>query len=396
LPTRAQPKSGDPARVIRALPGASFTGASGNASTALMGFEGTVPGAVLRIKRGEELRARLVNGLAEPTSIHWHGVRVPNGMDGVPPLTQQPVEPGASFDYTFRPRDAGTFWYRAHSLEQVGRGLYGALIIEESENVDVDRDLVLVLGEPIATQSPSKAPVLVNGSVSPEMAVQVGDRLRLRLINAAVARGFALKLQGLIPWVAAIDGQPVDPFLPHEGRVVLAPGGRIDLFADIAGDRGAALMLAGMRDEQPIARLVYDGTRQPRSRRQQPPPALPSNPLPARIDLKSALRAELVLAHASPIDLPRAPMFTVNRGRPVSLGIQKPSGGPHVVHLHGHHFRLLDRLDDGWKPYWLDKLVIGEAGERIAFVADNPGRWLIEWHMLERPNAGAATWFAVT
>jgi FtsP/CotA-like multicopper oxidase with cupredoxin domain len=89
-------------------------------------------------------------------------------------------------------------------------------------------------------------------------------------------------------------------------------------------------------------------------------------------------------------------MFTVNRGRPVSLGIQKPSGGPHVVHLHGHHFRLLDRLDDGWKPYWLDTLVIGEAGERIAFVADNPGRWLIEWHMLERPNAGAATWFAVT
>ena len=67
-----------------------------------------------------------------------------------------------------------------------------------------------------------------------------------------------------------------------------------------------------------------------------------------------------------------------------------------MLHLHGHHFRLLDRLDDGWKPYWLDTLVVGEAVERIAFVADNPGRWLIECRMLERPDTGGAAWFAVT
>jgi FtsP/CotA-like multicopper oxidase with cupredoxin domain len=66
------------------------------------------------------------------------------------------------------------------------------------------------------------------------------------------------------------------------------------------------------------------------------------------------------------------------------------------VHVHGHHFRLLDRLDDGWKPYWLDTLVVGEATERIAFVADNPGKWLIECRMLDSAAPGAAAWFVVT
>jgi FtsP/CotA-like multicopper oxidase with cupredoxin domain len=77
------------------------------------------------------------------------------------------------------------------------------------------------------------------------------------------------------------------------------------------------------------------------------------------------------------------------------LALRNPSGQPHVVHVHGHHFRLLDRLDDGWKPYWLDNLVVGNDIERIAFVADNPGKWLIEYRMLESAETGAV-WFAVT
>ena len=89
-------------------------------------------------------------------------------------------------------------------------------------------------------------------------------------------------------------------------------------------------------------------------------------------------------------------MFTVKRGRAVTLAIRNTSGRPQVVHLHGHSFRLLDRLDDGWKPYWLDTLVVGDQVERIAFVADNPGKWLIECRMLERSDAGTAIWFAVT
>jgi FtsP/CotA-like multicopper oxidase with cupredoxin domain len=393
----AQPAATAPARVIRAQPRASFTGASGDASPSLWGYEGTVPGPVLRARRGEELRVRLVNALSEPTSIHWHGVRVPNVMDGVPGLTQAPVEPGASFEYVFRATEAGTFWYHASLPAHVGRGLYGALIIEEGETIDVDRDLLLVLGAPAETQAQAREPVLVNGSRLPDIPVRAGERVRLRLINAGIQRGFSLKLAGLVPWVAAIDGQAVDPFLPHEGRIGVMPGGRIDVFADMRSDTGAALLLAGVRDEYPIARFVQDGAGvQLKSKRQPQPAPLPSNPLPARIDLKNAVKAELNLGDAVQGDLPRAPLFAVNRGRSLSLGIHNTGARPHVLHLHGHHFRLLDRLDDGWKPYWLDTLVVGEAVERIAFVADNPGRWLIECRMLERPDAGGAAWFAVT
>ena len=154
----------------------------------LWGYNGTVPGPTLRVKRGDELRVRLVNELAEPTTIHWHGLRLPNAMDGVPQLTQPAVAPGASFDCRFRPPDAGTFWYHAFVPGQVDKGLHGALIVEEAEPIDVDRDVVLLLGMPAAADGAS-APVLVNGALRPDIPVKTGERLRLRLINATAARG---------------------------------------------------------------------------------------------------------------------------------------------------------------------------------------------------------------
>src|SRR5262249_2021845 len=101
----------------------------------------------LRIKRGEELRIRLINDLSGPTMGHWHGLRLPNAMDGVPDLTQTPVLPGGSFDYRFRPPDAGTFWFHpvGNASAQTGRGLRGAVIVEEDMPVAVDRDLLLML-----------------------------------------------------------------------------------------------------------------------------------------------------------------------------------------------------------------------------------------------------------
>ena len=124
--------------------------------------------------------------------------------------------------------------------------------------------------------------------------------------------------------------------------------------------------------------------------------AVLSNSLPARIDLKNALRAEWRIAASLPGAVARDPLFTVTRGRAVSLAISNGSAQPHAVHLHGHHFRLLDRLDDGWKPFWLDTLAISEQVERIAFVADNPGKWLLEARMLDARAAPTAVWFAVT
>ena len=338
---------------------------------------------------------RLVNELAEPTSVHWHGVRVPNAMDGVPQLTQLPIAPGASFDYRMRPPDAGTFWYHAHDPRQLDRSLHGALIVEEPETIDVDQDIVLVLGR---SRDPTGALILVNGSVQPDIPVKSGERLRLRLINATSTSGFSLKFEGHSPWVMAVDGQPAEPFVARDGRIGLGPGNRVDLFIDTNHDGGTVTpVLTGIRDAQPIARLVYESGGASRTTPRKDPPALPQNPLPARIDLKNSLKVELELGSAKLLDPAGAPLFTVRRGRAVTLAIRNLTGHSEVVHLHGHSFRLLDRLDDGWKPYWMDTLVVDEQVERIAFVADNPGKWLIHSRKLAfAPPTGIATWFAVS
>src|SRR5262245_15868695 len=157
--------------------------ARGEGQSQLWGYDGSVPGPTLRVMRGNELRVRLVNELAEPTTIHWHGVRLPNAVDGVPQLTQPAVGPGASFDCRFRPPDAGTFWYHAFIPGQIDKGLYGALVVEEPERIEIDRDIVLLLGM-AGTAAGTSVPVVVNGSLRPDIPVKTGERLRLRLINA--------------------------------------------------------------------------------------------------------------------------------------------------------------------------------------------------------------------
>ena len=121
---------------------------------------------------------------------------------------------------------------------QEDRGLYGALIVEEGQPVGVDREIVLALGVP-GEPSGAGGSLLVNGSVRPNIPVKAGERLRLRLINATRARGFAVRVDGHSLWVMAIDGQPAEPFLARE-RVALAPGSRVDLFIDALREPGAS------------------------------------------------------------------------------------------------------------------------------------------------------------
>ncbi|TIP78924.1 MAG: multicopper oxidase family protein, partial [Mesorhizobium sp.] len=118
-------------------------------NTPIWCYDGRLPGPEIRIRQGERLRVAVENKLNEETTVHWHGVRVPNVMDGVPHLTQAPIAPGETFAYEFDAIDAGTFWYHPHhrSFEQVGRGLYGPLIVEEADPVRVDREVTWVLSD---------------------------------------------------------------------------------------------------------------------------------------------------------------------------------------------------------------------------------------------------------
>jgi len=163
-----------------------------------------VPGPELRVRQGDPLRLVVNNKLGEDTTVHWHGIRLPNAMDGVPGLTQKPIRPGESFSYEFTPPDAGTFWYHPHAdtLQQIGRGLAGALIVEEREPVAVDRDLLWFIEDwrldetgQITSGFDNRMEagmsgrigntVTVNGRVPNRVSVKAGERVRLRIVNAA-------------------------------------------------------------------------------------------------------------------------------------------------------------------------------------------------------------------
>jgi FtsP/CotA-like multicopper oxidase with cupredoxin domain len=429
-------------RLLRALPGSIKPAAKGGMELPVWGFEGIAPGPELRIRRGEELFVRLANGLPQASSIHWHGVRGPNAMDGVSGLTQQPVAPGDQFDYRFAPPDAGTFVYHAHPAAELAgqyhRGLSGVLVVEEENPPDVDSDLVLAiadwklnsdgkLAEPLNDPTDAAGPrrigslITVNGKAVPQSQVlRAGSRVRLRIVNLCPARIVALQFTGLEPYVIAIDGQPCEAFVPGGGTVPAGPGSRFDVIADMprqaAGPVRISMLswpLPGRPPEAP--RLVYSiqSTGTPLAPR-GPITGLPENPLlPKAIRLQDAKRLDLTIA-ATPSAQARPgqfwalngrfhdgtsvpPLFNVPRGQPVSLGFVNRSPYPQVMRLHGHAFRLLHLLDDGWDPYWLDTVIVPPGKiARLAFIADNPSKWPLAAAIMAHASGGLAHWFEVT
>jgi FtsP/CotA-like multicopper oxidase with cupredoxin domain len=374
---------------------------------------GTVPGPIIRVRRGGDVRVRLVNALDEPAAIHWHGVRLANPMDGAPPLTQAPVAPGANFDYRFIAPDAGTFWYHAASVRQCERGLFGALIVEEPMPPPADRDHVLMFAPvPAPSASVDKArervrgrdapSFAINGAPSLDLAVRANERLRLRFINASVGTVMNAQIDNHRVFVMALDGQPAEPFVSRDGRIVLGPGNRADVFVDATQPPGSIVPVTFDHPAGAVTllRLVYQAGAPTRALPMSDPVALPDNALPKRMNFARALRANLMIGkspaptNGGASDALGPPLFVAERGRTVTLALIG-AVTTHSVHVHGHHFRLLDRLDDGWKPYWLDTILVPDRQTaRIAFVADNPGRWLIEMAPLDGAPATTA-WFEV-
>jgi FtsP/CotA-like multicopper oxidase with cupredoxin domain len=152
LPGRAEPPGPqDGPRILEAREGKLMLLPEPGQPTVIWGYEGAVPGPLLRFKKGEEVKIRLVNKLPQPTSLTWHGVRILNSMDGVAGLTQAPVPPGGAFDYRFTPPDSGLYWYHPHVLPffagQLAHGLCGVMIIDEPEPPIADRDMVVILSD---------------------------------------------------------------------------------------------------------------------------------------------------------------------------------------------------------------------------------------------------------
>lgn len=440
----AAPRAGTAIREINLVAAPSQVHVRGAAQPAVnaWAYGGGVPGPQIRARQGERLRVVLENLLPQATTVHWHGVRVPNAMDGVPHLTQPPVPPGGRFVYEFDLPDAGTYWYHSHlhSAEQLERGLYGTLVVEEAAPVPVDRELTWVLddwqllrdgrlnesfGHPhdMAHAGRIGNVVNVNGVVAPEIALRAGERLRLRLLNAANARIFALQFDGHRPQVIALDGQPVAAHEPARGRVVLAPGMRCDLLLEAVGAPGQRFAVGDVfsaRAAYDLLHLVYG----PEPLRAQPlsaPVSLPSNPLAepevaaAQVheirfeggmmgglhralldgrptDMMSLLRAGKAWALNGVVanDHHLAPMLTLARGGSHVFRMRNDTRWFHPIHLHGHAFRVLARNGQpAPRREWQDTVLMAPQEQvDIAFVADNPGDWMLHCHVLEHQEGG--------
>jgi FtsP/CotA-like multicopper oxidase with cupredoxin domain len=373
-----------------------------------------------RFKRGDQLEVMLGNELPVPAILNWRGI------DGVPSaeplLARLPVSAGGKESLLVPLRHAGTFLCDVRLLGDAqprpSRGL--PLIVEESDQIAVDRDEVLLIEDwqlrpdgtaiapgidPKGTEKGTEPVYTINGQTSLDIPVRVNGRFRLRFINGFQRHVIALKIEGYDVRVMALDSQPAEPFPARNGALVLAPGGRADVFVDIAAAPGStsAILLHDGREARPIARLVSSNDKPVREAPLPPAPPLPSNGLPAQLELKGASRFDMTLGGpqadwARPVDFAAsaAPAFRVKAGRVVVLALTNRADIATVFHLHGHHFRLLDRLDDGWKPFWLDTLAI-EPGQtqRIAFSAETAGRWLIEAVATDWAAPRLVRWYSV-
>ena len=228
-----------PAIRLKAAPVTARILPKGDGFTRMLGFNGSTPGPELRAYQGDRVSVSFENGSGQRSAIHWHGIHLDSAMDGVPGLTQTAVEPGASFDYAFDVPHAGTYWYHAHhrSWEQVARGLYGPLIVEEPEPPAVDHDITVVLDDWRLERSGELHESFGNrhdfshagrmGNVARALfsrdTVRRGDRIRLRLINAATARMFPVSIGGGTGKIVAHDGMPLAVPAPLQD-MLLAPG----------------------------------------------------------------------------------------------------------------------------------------------------------------------------
>jgi FtsP/CotA-like multicopper oxidase with cupredoxin domain len=392
------------------------------------GYEGSVPGPTIVAHVGDTLVAHLVNNLPEPTSIHWHGLRLPAPMDGTQ-WVQRLVQPGDAFDYRFELPDAGTFWYHSHANEtvQIERGLYGALVVLGPDEPVFDADRLLVLDDVkldrhgniaktalFDRHSGREGSVLViNGRSEPEYEIAAGQVERWRIVNACSARYVRLSLGGRPFRIIGGDGGLRTDALTVD-EMLLAPAERVELAVGPFEDEGAEIA---------IESLPYRRTSMKRPRRDRWGTLRvgPRKPSAASIPVLSGTLATIEpLVPSGPIQ----PTRTVRLGArmtlhghdwlindeqhhhdaPVKVGelqvweLVNETGMDHPFHLHGFFFQVV--AEDGVPTIprsWEDTVnVAAKRRVTIAFRPDDrPGRWMYHCHILEHHAAGMMGHFEV-
>lgn len=377
-------------------------------------YNGTWPGPLLHAKVGDEVIVHFENQLPEPTTVHWHGLRIPDDMDGSPRV-QAPVEPGGTFEYRFVVRDAGSFWYHPHvrSNEQVEKGLYGSLIVREPDLPEFDVERIVTLDDILLDDSGALRPflashpeimhgrqgnvLLTNGNPETQHLTVEQEHVELwRIVNTANARTMSISIDGAHAEVVGTDGGRLpEPY--WAGRIQIPVGQRYDVL--VRYDRSGTVVMnshvlvrnsAGEVVEAPIPLIEIDVQAT----------GLEFRPLfwfdvaerPERevdqevtIELNGENRnGEIVWtlngqAHAE------EPLFTFQEGQTVRIELVNRAGPEHPFHLHGQFFEVLSGIQPGLKD---TVLVPGLQTVVIKAYLDNPGRWMAHCHILEHAELG--------
>lgn len=435
----------------------------GSRKVATWTYDGRLPGPEIRLRQGRPVRIRVENDLPEPTSVHWHGIRLHNAADGVPDFTQDAIEPGDSFVYAFTPPDAGTYFFHSHVGIQLDRGLYAPLIVEPArEELSYDEEAVLVLddwldgvaGTPDAqykrlrgsgmnmsggsmgggasggmrgvhtTLAGSRpglddlaglANLMEQGKVDPgdvqyplylingrppeapaQVRVRRGQRLRLRLINAAADTTFCFFVEGRPLTVTHADGLAVEHVQTE--ALVMGMGERYDVLLDARAEdavrifamplgkrgRAVAVLRSGSPTRRaPAATAPFEAPRRIVSYsdlRDAAPPAPARDPRVSQFDLM--MKPPYVWTIGGKV-MADADAIEVTRGEAQRFVMRNQTMMPHPMHLHGHSFRPV-----GGGPLKDTILVAPRRQVTVDWVADNPGDWAFHCHNAYHQGAG--------
>ena len=400
------------------------------------------PGPLLKANVGDTLKIDFKNNLDQPTSIHWHGIKNINKMDGVPYLTQDPIQPGETFSYEFPVNQSGTYWYHAHfeSWKQVAKGLYGPLVVNDETDDFIEDDIVILaddwrLNKKYQIDEKSFGSLMdwshagrvgnwltINGKKSPQYSIKENSIARLRFINASNARilkfGSSLKNNNII----AIDGFAINPMSVKD--FTLAPGQRIDLLintldllkvdffeisytkqlkvftlnvtkadnktTDITNINFASNWILPKSDNAKTISIRMQG-------------GAMGNLSKANLDgvekdfRTLATEDKKLWAFNKAIGSYEYLLATVKLNQVVIIDVWNDTRWPHSMHLHGNHFFVKSQEFKGNNDYILRDTYLMQAGEKakLIFVADNPGKWLFHCHMLEHAASGMVSYIDV-
>jgi FtsP/CotA-like multicopper oxidase with cupredoxin domain len=391
--------------------------------TPMLSYNGLVPGPMIRARVGDRVVVHFTNNLSEETTIHWHGLRIPAAMDGMPDLSQPPIQPGGRFDYDFVVPDASTFWYHPHvnSAIQEGDGLYGAFIVDDpAEPAGLGDEVVMVLSDIDVKDDGSLQPadgggdlgtlfgregnvLLVNGKVKPTIKARPGLRQRWRFINAAKSRYYQIALDGYTFTRIGGDGglmtAPVQVSQP-----VITPGERMDLLVVPDGAPGSELVVRWIafdrgfgstfnRPPVDLFTVKLEGSHQ-----ETPPlPAIHRDITPLSTVGATSVSIMLTEQSSSPLQLgingvafDNSQPFMADVGETQVWTITNTIDFAHPFHLHGFFFQVLSPSGQLDNVEWKDTVNVPVDGtvQVVVRYDDRPGMWMFHCHILEHAEAG--------